>query len=363
MEKIVLYFYSITSSGGAERRICQLAKELSSKGYKVFLCSLDEPGSTPYYSLAGGVVWWQLGRKRKGTVGKIFRIVKLYHALREHKVKILIGFVMSGDKTIYAATKLAGVRLVVAERNSPQMYWIRLGHLQRWLVFLSMHLADKITVQMPEFVSKYPTSLRKRIVIIPNPVPNFLSHASPRLPSDQGRFSVLVVSRLDNQQKRIDLLINAFSLLVEEFPKWDLHIIGEGDDSELLIRLVDENSLNQRVQFIRATKDVFKYYEGANIFVIPSRWEGFSNALAEAMGHGLPAIGYEASSGVAELIGKGGWLVNNGPLVQGLSDTLRRAMVNPSERQKRGVIARSIMQSFTAEQQLNRWDSLVKSLL
>jgi len=363
MKNIVLYFYSLSKSGGAERRICQLANELDKKEYRVYLCSLDATEASSYYPISERVTWWRLGRKQNSLHDKISRIFRLYLALRRHHITIFIGFVMSGDKTIYIATKLAGVRLIVAERNSPQMYWVRLGALQRWLLFMSMHLADRITIQMPEFISKYPQSLHNRIITIPNPVPQASQSSTPSKPNQQGRFIMLAVSRLDKLQKRIMLLMQAYKLLSNEFPQWDLQIVGDGEEMDLLQKFVIEQKLDQRIIFITAKKDIYKYYTGANLFVIPSLWEGFPNALAEAMSHGLPAVGFAEASGVSELIGQGGWLANGNSSVDSLVECLRQAMTNHAERDVRGEIGRNYIKSFTPEKHINKWDNLIKSIM
>jgi len=363
MKSIVLYFYSITKSGGAERRICQLAGELSNRNYKVYLCSLDKPESISYYSLERGVTWWKLGGKRHGLYGKLTRTIALYSKLRKNNVKVLIGFVMSADKTIYLAAKLAKVRLVVAERNSPIMYLIRLSKIQRQLVFTLMRFADKITVQTSAFILQYPQMLHERIVSISNPVECVKNSALPALSNQRGRFTIIAVSRLDNLQKRIDLLVKSFILIAEEFTDWDLKIIGDGQDKDILADLIAASNYSQRIELVGDVKDVSKYYKSANIFVIPSQWEGFPNALAEAMSFGLPAIGFFESSGVMELIDKGGWLVEKNGCVEDLAENLRVAMSNPNERKKRGELAKALMQPFTPEKHLSAWDGLIKSLL
>ena len=86
---------------------------------------------------------------------------------------------MSGDRTVYAAAKLAGVRLVAAERNAPAMYFLRYGFAQRMVSFFLLNFIDAIAVQLPEFVAGYPRRLRSRMRVIPNPVPPATAFAAP----------------------------------------------------------------------------------------------------------------------------------------------------------------------------------------
>ena len=102
---------------------------------------------------------------------KLRRTHALARLLQNNQVRILVGFVMSGDKTVYAAAKWARTHLIVAERSAPTIYKLRYSFAQRWLSFSMLRLADRITVQMPDFIRDYPASLRDRIEVIPNPVP------------------------------------------------------------------------------------------------------------------------------------------------------------------------------------------------
>jgi GalNAc-alpha-(1->4)-GalNAc-alpha-(1->3)-diNAcBac-PP-undecaprenol alpha-1,4-N-acetyl-D-galactosaminyltransferase len=362
---VALYFYRLSDvGGGAERMICQLANILAERGFCVFLITWDHIDAQSFYKLNDAVSWEKLGFKQ-GIVNKVQRTLLLTRVLKQNNIDVLIGFVMSSDKSIYAASKLASVKLVAAERNAPAMYWHRYSNFQRWLVFALLHLTDRITVQMNSFSSGYPKTLRKRIKIIPNPVPKALHMAQPDVVNTKGRFILLTVSRLDGVQKRIDLLIRAFAKQAAEFPDWDLHIIGDGPDQEKLITLAKDCDIAERTHFIPTTREIFKEYIQAHIFAIPSMWEGFPNALAEAMSHGLPAVGFENAQGVADLISKddGGWLAKGLGDEDALSSALNEAMSNANERKRRGVMAAQSVSEFSEKEQYDHWVKLLNSLV
>jgi glycosyltransferase involved in cell wall biosynthesis len=174
---------------------------------------------------------------------------------------------------------------------------------------------------------------------------------------------LLVVSRLDAAQKRVDCLIRAFSRVATEYPNWDLLIIGNGPENSNLHRLIVEFGLAGRVKIEPAMLDVFNVYAKVHLFAIPSLWEGFSNALAEAMKHGLPAVGFSGAAGVAELIGDGGWLAKGLDDEVALAGELANAMANDTERIRRGQVAAELMRRFEPEQQFDRWAELLGSLV
>ena len=344
--------------------ICMLANDLCERGFTIHVVSWDEEDARSFFPLDHRVVWNRLDFQ-PGIYDKFRRTFALTKVLRREGIRVLIGFVMSGDKTVYAAAKLAGVRLVVAERNAPVMYWLRYNAVQRWFSFTLLHLADRIIVQMPDFVLGYPASLRGRIEIIPNPVPVALHKARPGVANDAGRFTLLTVSRLDGVQKQIDRLIKAFALIAATHSNWTLRIIGDGPERGALSRLGAECGVADCVKFDASTPDIFSAYGEAHLFVIPSLWEGFPNALAEAMSHGLPAVGFRGADGVAHLIedGVSGWLADGMDDVDALAKTLNTAMQDAAGRQQRGAAAVHQMVVYKAEDQISRWDSLICDLV
>lgn len=360
---ISIFFYRITNAGGAERMVCLLANELSRRGFLVYLVTLDKDSSTSFYLLDSSVNWLKIGLY-DGFLDKFRRVIALYGIIKKYKVSVFIGFVISGDKTCFIASKLANAKLLVAERNAPDMYWIRYSSIQRWLCFLTLRFADRITIQFPGFVNKYPARLRSKIITIPNPVPRANYFAQPGIELPSGRFILLTVSRLDEKQKRVSCLIHAFALIANEFEKWDLVIVGDGPDINTIISLIKSLDLQNRV-FLKSSKiDVFSEYINANLFVIPSLWEGFPNSLAEAMSHGLPAVGFFGAAGVSELITESsGWLAPTLDDSESLAATLRLGMANDFERMRRGEQAIKMMLEFDPKKQFDLWEEIIKDLV
>ena len=360
---VALYFYRIGGAGGgAERMVCQLASALVNRGFDIHLITWDVEDAKSFYPIDPEVQWTKLGFA-PGRMDKFRRIRALHAMLRRHDIKVLVGFVMSGDRTVFAAAKLAGVKLVAAERNAPEMYRFRCSPLQLWATFRMLGLADRIAIQIATYAAGYPQYLHRRIVTIPNPVPIACQGARPDAADATGRFTVLTVSRLDPVQKRIGCLVGAFSLVAQRFPCWHLRIIGDGPEEAALHRRITECGLTGKVSIEPSTPEVYKAYSQSHLFAIPSLWEGFPNALAEAMSHGLPAVGFAQAAGVSELIGPdGGWLAEGLDDEAALAAALASAMADGQERLMRGRSAKQQMRQFTPDQQYDRWADLIRSL-
>jgi glycosyltransferase involved in cell wall biosynthesis len=358
---VALYFCRLAEAGGAERRIIDLAGALAARGYEVHLLSLDPPEARAFYPIPHGVTWHRLSCET-GLAGKSRRVAAIVSTLRAGRIKALIGFVMSGDKTIYAAARLAGIALVAAERNGPSM---RYGAAERLTSLALLHLCDAIAVQFPEYAEEYPPSLRRRMACIPNPVAPSPVMAVPHKAGRDGRFRLLSVGRLDGVQKRLDCLIEAFATVAAERPDWDLAIAGDGPYKARLRTLISDRGLGDRVRLLPATQDVYELYAQAHLFVIPSLWEGFPNALAEAMSAGLPAVGFRQADGVAQLIAEGrtGWLAGDGEPVPRLAAALAAAMADGDERRLRGLRAAKAMTRYAPEEQYDKWASLIDNVI
>jgi GalNAc-alpha-(1->4)-GalNAc-alpha-(1->3)-diNAcBac-PP-undecaprenol alpha-1,4-N-acetyl-D-galactosaminyltransferase len=360
---IALYFYKLgAAGGGAERMVCQLAAAMAQSGFIVHLITWDASDASAFYPIDPAVRWSKLGFA-PGAADKLRRVRALYRTLRDNRIRLLVGFVMSGDRTVWAAAKLAGVKLVAAERNAPQMYWFRYGHWARWMTFRVLGLADRITIQMAGFASGYPAALQSRLVTIPNPVPAADVTAAPDLADATGHWTLLAVSRLDAEQKRVDCLVSAFARVAPRFPQWQLRIVGDGAQHDALLESIAALGLSERVRIEASTPAIFAVYAASHLFVIPSRWEGFPNALAEAMSAGLPAVGFQQAAGVAELIGDAGWLASGLDDPQSLADALQVGMADDAGRARLGRAAAARMAQFEPAQQFERWRELLQSVL
>lgn len=351
--------YRVGGAGGAERMACWLAGALAGAGHPVRLVTLDAPGVAPFYD-HGDAVLDQLSHDAS-PAGKLRRVWRLVRLFRAHGIRVLVGFLAGSDKTVLLAARLAGVRAIAAERNSPAMYHLRHGRAARMMAFLQLRCFDHVTVQFPEFIDKYPAFLRSGISAIGNPV---FPAADSRRHHDGGRRVLLSLGRIDEIQKRLSVLVDAFRRIAPTFHAWDLKIVGSGPDRARLEAQIASLGLADRIVLEPETADPAPLFGAADLFVIPSLWEGFPNALAESMAHGLPAVGFAGADGVAHLIddGESGWLAPGADDPEALAATLAAAMGDETERRRRGESARRAMAAFAPARQLAAWRDLVTAV-
>jgi glycosyltransferase involved in cell wall biosynthesis len=124
------------------------------------------------------------------------------------------------------------------------------------------------------------------------------------------------------------------------------------------------HGLEDRVSLPGVTKSIDEWYASSHLFCLSSRWEGFPNALAEALAHGLPAVGFAGCAGVRDLITPGvtGFLAPGNGDVDALAETLGKAMDNAEVRRQMGSAASESVRSFHPGQVLSRWEDLLSEV-
>lgn len=137
----------------------------------------------------------------------------------------------------------------------------------------------------------------ERIVSLPNGVD---TDGEIRLPDGTRPLRLVYVGRL-HFQKGVDVLIEACSILTERAIPVQLRIVGDGPERSALETLVAGRSLGEVVEFMGELGDPRAELDSADVFVLPSRTEGMSNALLEAMAAAKAPVA-TGVSGSSELI-------------------------------------------------------------
>lgn len=361
-------------AGGAERVMAQLCNHFAARGYDTTLVTLSPPSEQPFYDLSEAVSLSPLGRLTEGAhLGRVVRVIAWIAALRRTFIAVqpdvVISFVDLTNVMVLLAALGLRLPVIVAERSDPAAHSRRLSRLDRSLRRLTYPRANRIVVQTDRaatFFSRYPSS---QIVKIPNPVPAASLFARPAEPSTDRRYRIIGVGRLD-RHKGFDLLIESFAGLAARFPDWDVAIFGQGADRAKLLAQIERHGLGDRIKLMDVTRDIAGELARSHIMAFPSHYEGFPNALAEAMAAGLPAVAFENVSGVEDLVlpGKTGILARwdqrkpESP-VQSFTQGLDQLMTSAELRAKMGAAAGIRVRVFLPEVVLGQWDELMAAVL
>ncbi len=195
------------------------------------------------------------------------------------------------------------------------------------------------------------------ISVIPNASP-----ITAATPSTLMAKKVIAVGRLDFQ-KGFDRLLQAWNLIVKDYPDWHLDIIGEGSDRRALQEQISLLGVENSVSLRGEIKEVEDCYRDASIIAMTSRYEGLPMALIEAQAMGLPAVAMDCKCGPREIVidGRNGYLVAEGDIPE-MAHRLRCLMASQGLRQMMGRSAHHDSHRFALEAIMGRWTSLFASL-
>ena len=159
--------------------------------------------------------------------------------------------------------------------------------------------------------------------------------------------TILHVGRFDVPKNHAGLL-EAFRLLRETHAECRLRLVGDGDLRPDMEALAREKGIGDFVEFCGMQSNVYPYLHDADIFILPSVYEGNPMTIIEAMGTGLPIVASQVG-GIPDMItdGESGLLVEPEP--QSICAGLTRLVEDGALRQRLGETARRNSQRFSAE--------------
>lgn len=360
-QRLVLVISSM-QGGGAERVMALLAGEWTRRGYPVTLITLDD--APDVYDLPPDVRRVRLGVMGAST-GKLDGLRRNLHRLRALRTAILrekpsavISFMDRTNVLTLLALRRVPFPVIVSERIDPRHYPMGRG----WEVLRQkLYPRAAAVVVQTHAVAQWAAGFlpASKIHVIPNPVVLPAEDAAPGRPPwvPAGPY-VVAMGRLDSQ-KGFDLLLPAFAAIAADFPRHHLVILGEGPERAALERQAERLQLTERVSLPGRLAQPWPILRGAEAFVMSSRFEGFPNALLEAMALGLPVISFDCPSGPGEILtdGETGLLVRAED-VPSLSQAMARIMENPGLRRHLGDSARAALRPYELATIAGSWERL-----
>jgi glycosyltransferase involved in cell wall biosynthesis len=199
----------------------------------------------------------------------------------------------------------------ISERSSPFFSWrFPLNFINKVGYYLNPPTG---VMAQTEIAAQYQRKYfpHSKLEVIPNSIRTVKLY--PNVKREQ---IILAVGRMNDYLKGFDLLIEALAKIKNQH--WELHFAGgEKEDGLEIIEQASSLGLLHRIRFLGKIKDLDPIYAKAGIFVIPSRSEGFPNALAEAMAAGCCCVAFDFIAGASDIIkhNLNGLIVENGNII------------------------------------------------
>lgn len=351
------------SGGGAERVLVDVASELAVRGHKVIIVTNDREESTPYYPLHHSIELCRLGigdtAKVTTLLGAMRQLTVFRRTIKKLKPDIVVSFMHSSYVPMGIALALTGFPLIASEHISSEHY--RKRPVELLLMNITPLFVRRITVVSDQIRASFGPWLRRRMLVIPNPVRMTNVACRSREIGVRKERLLLSVGRLEPQKDQ-KVLISAFAMIAEEFPSWKLRILGEGVLRSALASQIAEAGLAERIELPGATQEISVHYGAADLFVLPSRYESFGLATAEALLHGLAVVGFADCSGTNELIRdrENGRLVVGEDRIASLAKVLRELMSDAAERKRLSEAPRDwLVEKYDIAGVVDQWEDLL----
>lgn len=357
--RIVLVSPSL-SAGGAERVISIMANYWAEQDHNVTVLTISSIDGD-FYRLSPDVariglnVRWNSRNVWAALRNNWTRLRRLRVAIDACHAEVVVSFVDQNNILVLLALLGNRVPVIVSERIDPRHH--DPGEVWRWLRRLFYPMAAAVVVQTERVRHGWALNFlpSERVHVIANPL---RSLPVPR-PADSADKTILAVGRL-GPQKGFDLLLQAFARSQLARSGWRLTILGDGPERARLKQMGSELGLNGAVALPGGVPDPESHMKLGAIFVLSSRYEGFPNALLEAMGMGMAVVSYDCESGPSELIRHGinGLLVPRRN-VEALSRTLVDLAAEPEWRKQLGTAAMEVRHHYTVDVVLRQWEALI----
>jgi GalNAc-alpha-(1->4)-GalNAc-alpha-(1->3)-diNAcBac-PP-undecaprenol alpha-1,4-N-acetyl-D-galactosaminyltransferase len=367
-QRLTIVIHSL-SGGGSEHAAAAMASYWAEAGRDVVLVTLDSVENdqiafSPKVERVGLGVMSESSGVWSAIKANRWRIQTLREALVQSAPDRVISLTDRTNILTLLAARGTDLKVLVSERTDIRHH--RIGRVWEWLRKRTYPEACSIVVQT-EAVREVmkPIARQPPIRVIPNSVstPATLPERSTLdLPSDFNWF--VGVGRLSHE-KGFDRLIDAFAKITGQCSDWNLLIIGDGPEKSNLKSTASKHGLAERITFpgwIESPWSVIPQAipPAASIAVLPSRYEGFPNALLEAMSQGIAPIAFDCEAGPSEIIrhDENGLLVPQGNISE-LASAMQSLAEDNAQRTRLAAAARDVANRFSPEQIFALWEDVL----
>ncbi len=299
------------------------------------------------------------------NISRVERKIRLYTStlmslnkiLKKEAPDIVISYGSTSLTPVTILKKIRGYRLICSERMDPYSCNKTLSDKLRLYCY---NYADMMVFQIPGARDYFNKKIQARSVVIPNPVD---------VPNDKwsldGTADIAFVARMVFKQKRQDLMLKAYKLVLEKHPKVKLHLYGGGADFEKTKEMANDLKISNNVIFHGVVNGIKEKLIHHRLFVLTSDFEGMPNALLEAMSLGMPVISTDCSPGGAAFLIKNrenGLLVPRGD-VFAIANAIDLLLSDDALSQSVGENARKTAAQLTYERNREEWLSVLNNVL
>jgi glycosyltransferase involved in cell wall biosynthesis len=351
--------------GGAERILLRLGALLPSYGYRASILTLSLDRTLPELKSPPCPIYL-LPIHRTYDLTALRAALDLRQFLKQQNVQIVNTFFESSDLWAGLVTKTTSKTKLIWSRRDMGILRARKHNLAYRLMAGAPDAVFAVSNQVRQHCIEVDRVDPARVQTIYNGLDLSAWDTTSRPARAPGKVLVTTVGNI-RRVKGHDVFIHAAAAITPRFPNVSFSIAGDVLDPAYfaeLQTLVRDLGLTDHFSFDGGVADLRTHLAAAHIFVLPSRSEGFSNALVEAMAASLPVVATNVG-GNAEAVQDGisGFLVpSENPAA--LAEAIVRLLANPDLAKTMGSVGKNLAtERFTTETMMRRISDAYGTLL
>ena len=382
--RIAMYMSSMTR-GGAEHVMANLAEHFATNGYDVSLVTTHK-GKDEYDLLEQNVAEYSKNEKvtsdgiryvnisssltryyseidnpeKGGRISNFNkRCKKLTRIWEITNPDVILSFIGKNNMMAVKTSRKMHIPTAVSIRANPVLEYPNIP-----MKLAAEHYyrkASLVIVQCENVRSFFSSAVSDKMKVLKNPIGSrFLKTKLPR----ERKKVIVSVGRL-YENKRPEMLIDAFCAVSDKIPEYKLKLYGEGELKDHLIRKVHQMHMEDRISLPGSTDDVASVLENTSVYALTSDSEGMPNALIEAMCMGNACISTDCPCGGPGMLIKNG--INGLLIPVGDQKALEKALLSTAgdetEREKLADGAARIRDDYDLEKVYGEWEKQLMALI
>lgn len=274
--------------GGAERVAINLVDSWIKLNHEVFFIFTSTKPNNTY---PNDFKHYYLSRDKK--INPLLKIRKTIKILKMEKPDIVVSFLDMPNFIASVACNKLNIPIICSERNNPALY--PKNRLVRMLRKIAYKKANAVVFQTSGAKNYFNKKIQNKSCIIVNPVTNDLSKLKLNNKESSRDFNFVAIGRLCEQKNHM-MMIKSFKDVIKHHDNARLLIYGDGPDKDAIQSFIIENQLEKHVKLL-GIKNIDEIYKNASAFLMSSNYEGYPNALVEALCIGVPCVCTDCPSG------------------------------------------------------------------
>ncbi|MFK5986668.1 MAG: glycosyltransferase [Pseudomonadota bacterium] len=369
--KKVIFVLPSLRGGGAERVNLTIINNLDKTKFEITLFVFTS-NDCKYYDKIAPHIKVIFACNRKSLTFILPRIIKkLNFSIKKNDI-VVAGLELLATYTCYVASLFSGVKVISWMHCNINEYLvidgrskIHIGLIK--LIYPKLSTIVCITEGAKKSLNKILKPINKsNCIIINNPievnsgVDASLSRIEPDFFNDSNKEYLIVSAGTLNYRKGFDLLIKAMASLIDDGVAVRLIIYGDGPEKKNLNDLIIKLGIVEYIELYGFVEDLICMISKADLYVLPSRAEGFGMVILEAMLAGVPVLAADCPTGPREILGDNeyGVLVKCSDIAS-MKDGIKMLLESKSLRQEYVKKASERVLHYNVGDVLEKWEALL----